>query len=50
MDAGRQLSVRRDERVDGRRVAVPVGQNMNEAAGPQIGFDVDPGLEDETAA
>src|SRR5260370_26149246 len=48
--AGRKLTARREERADGRRIAAPLGQHLDKTARAQIGLDVDPGFQDETAA
>src|ERR1700730_2217179 len=48
--AGRKLTARREERTDGRRIAAPLRQHLDKTARAQIGLDVDPGFQDETAA
>src|SRR5258708_5786140 len=47
---GRKLTAGREERTNGRRIAAPCGQHLDKAARAQIGLDVDPGFQDETAA
>src|SRR3984893_10783059 len=47
---GRKLTAGREERTNGRRIAAPRGQHLDKAARAQIGLDVDPGFQDETAA